>query len=114
MRGYTDRNKESNELFKAFHSMAKILFVGHASSQSDFSYQAFLNLHSAAELLQNRGNLTGAGACYMIIALKLAMQSEETYKRAIQYMTRSEMLQISKINELEQGDDMAKNVDEIK
>ena len=83
MRGYRDRNKENNDLFKAFHAMAKILFVGHASSQSDFSYQAFFNLHSAAELLQNRGNLTGAGACYMIIAIKLTMQSEDTYSRAI-------------------------------
>ena len=38
LKGYKQRNKETNDLFFNFNSMAKILFVGHASAQSDFSY----------------------------------------------------------------------------
>lgn len=52
LKGYKQRNKETNDLFFNFNSMAKILFVGHASAQSDFSYQAFFNLHAAAELFK--------------------------------------------------------------
>lgn len=73
LKGYKQRNKETNDLFFNFNSMAKILFVGHASAQSDFSYQAFFNLHAAAELLTGQRNLRGAGTCYMIIGTKLAM-----------------------------------------
>ena len=38
LKGYKQRNKETNDLFFNFNSMAKILFVGHASAQLDFSY----------------------------------------------------------------------------
>ena len=44
-------------------------------------------------------NYRGAGACYMILGIKLAMQSEDTYDRAIQYMQRSEQLQKSVIEQ---------------
>ena len=70
--------------------MARILFVGHASTQSDFSYQAFFDLQATAELLLKQRNLRGAGTCYMIIGTKLATQSDEEYDRAMQYLNRSE------------------------
>lgn len=52
LRGFKSRNKEMNELFMNFNSMAKILFVGHASAQTDFSYQQFFDLTAAADLLK--------------------------------------------------------------
>lgn len=53
--------------------MAKILYVGQASSQMEFSYQAFFDLHAAAELLKSAENMRGCGACFMILGIMLAM-----------------------------------------
>ena len=78
LKGFKQRNKETNDLFIKFNSVAKILFVGHASAQSDFSYQSFFNLHAAADVFKGQNNKRGAGSCYMIIGTKLAMQSQET------------------------------------
>ena len=93
LKGYRQRNKETNELFINFNSMARILFVGHASTQSDFSYQAFFNLQATAELMQGQRNWRGAGTCFMIIGTKLATQSDADYNRAMQYLKRSEQFQ---------------------
>ena len=56
LRGYKQHNRETNELFINFNKYARILFVGHESSLSAFSYQAFFNLTAAAELLQEQNN----------------------------------------------------------
>ena len=93
LRNYKPRNKETNELFFRFNQMAKILFVGRASSQLEFSYQAFFDLLTAAETLQQYNDNRGTGACYMILGIMLAMQSGETYMRSIKYMKYSERLQ---------------------
>ena len=83
LKGYKQRNRETHNLFQSFSAFAKILYVGHASTQSDFSYQALINLHSVAEMLHSQKNLRGAGTCYMIIGTKLAMQTDDSYLRAI-------------------------------
>ena len=83
LRGYKQHNRETNELFINFNKYARILFVGHESSLSAFSYQAFFNLTAAAELLQEQNNQRGAGACYMILGIKLATQMEDAYDQAI-------------------------------
>lgn len=79
-------------MFMNFNSMAKILFVGHASAQTDFSYQQFFDLTAAAELLNNQRNFKGTGIIYMILAVKLALQSDENYPQAIRYMIHSEQI----------------------
>ena len=58
-----------NELFMNFNSMAKILFVGHASSQADFSFQQFFDLTEAADLLKSQRNLKGTSTIYMLSQL---------------------------------------------
>ena len=50
-------------------------------------------MHAVAELFKGQHNMRGAGSCYMIIGTKLAMQSQENYWRAIEYMKCSENLQ---------------------
>ena len=57
--------------------MAKILFVGQASSHSQFSYEALFNLHQAAELFETTDNKRGAGACYMLLGCMLATQHQD-------------------------------------
>ena len=74
--------------------MAKILFVGQASSQMEFSYQAFFALHAASELMGSAENNRGAGACFMILGIMLAMQSQQAYHRSIKYIKKSEELQL--------------------
>ena len=81
LRGYDPKkgNLETNQLFLEFNAMAKILFVGQSASTSDFDYQAFFNLTAAGDLLYNQGNLRAAGACFMILAIKLFLQGDDMY-----------------------------------
>ena len=77
LRGYVKQNKEMNDLYINFNQMAKILFVGQASSHSEFSYEALFNLHQAAELFETTDNKRGAGACYMLLGCMLATQHQD-------------------------------------
>ena len=93
LRNFKPRNRETNELFMRFNQMAKILYIGQASSQMEFSHQAFFDLTAAGELLKDMNMQRACGACYMIIGIMLAMQSHTTYHRCINYIRHAENLQ---------------------
>ena len=73
LRGYVEQNKETNDLYKSFNQMAKILFVAHAAVHSDFSYKVLHDLHQAIDVFQQQNNQRGKGTCYMILGTLVAL-----------------------------------------
>ena len=72
LKGYVEQNKETNDLYKSFNQMAKVLFVAHTAVQNEFSYQALYNLHQAIYVFNNMKNNRGRGTCYMILGTMVA------------------------------------------
>ena len=65
LKGYVAQNRETNDLYFSFNSMARVIFLGYQSTQQDVSYQALQNMHSCVEVFSNQKNQHAAGICYM-------------------------------------------------
>ena len=74
LKGYELQNKELNDLYFSFNSMARVIFLGYQSTHQEFSYEALQNIHSCLELFTNQNNLHSAGICYVNLACMVAAQ----------------------------------------
>ena len=92
LRGYVEQNKETNDLYKSFNEMAKVLFVAHTAVHSDFSYQVLYDLHMAIDVFTRNNNERGRGTCYMILGTLLASQGMDQYKKSQEYLGAAEKI----------------------